>query len=115
MPASYPNGICRSDGFFHRLMHLPTKPRQFRWRALKGTISSGSLETAIVTARCRPEDAQSVPISLSVVDSDTLDKTSTYNMSQITQLIPSLNYVSPNPRNTAYTIRGLGSSVVAVS
>ncbi|MBC7521559.1 MAG: TonB-dependent receptor [Sandarakinorhabdus sp.] len=30
-------------------------------------------------------------------------------------LIPSLNYSSANPRNTAFTIRGLGSSVVAVS
>jgi iron complex outermembrane receptor protein len=33
----------------------------------------------------------------------------------MTQLVPSLNYSSPNPRNTAFTIRGLGSSVVAVS
>ena len=29
--------------------------------------------------------------------------------------MPSLNYSSANPRNTAFTIRGLGSSVVAVS
>ncbi|HVY63985.1 MAG TPA: TonB-dependent receptor, partial [Gammaproteobacteria bacterium] len=34
---------------------------------------------------------------------------------QVAQLVPSMNYVSPNPRNTAFTIRGLGSSVVAVS
>jgi hypothetical protein len=69
----------------------------------------------IVTARLREEDAQSVPISLSVVDGDTLDETFTNNTLQIAQLVPPLNYVSPNPRNTAFTIRGLGSSVVAVS
>ena len=73
------------------------------------------LETVIVTARLRDEDALHVPVSLSVVDSKALDTTVTNNISQITQLVPSLNYSSPNPRNTAFTIRGLGSSVMAVS
>jgi iron complex outermembrane receptor protein len=72
-------------------------------------------DTVVVTARLRHEDAQSVPISLSVVDAATLEKTRTDNIAQISQLVPSLNYVSPNPRNTAFTIRGLGSSVVAIA
>jgi iron complex outermembrane receptor protein len=74
-----------------------------------------SIETVIVTARLREEDAQSVPVSLSVVNGDTIDATFTNNTLQIAQLVPPLNYVSPNPRNTAFTIRGLGSSVVAIS
>src|SRR5436190_1098544 len=73
------------------------------------------LESVIVTARYRPEDAQQVPLSLSVVEAKTLDTTSTYNTSALQQLVPSLNYNSPNPRNTSYTIRGLGSSVVAIA
>jgi iron complex outermembrane receptor protein len=77
--------------------------------------SGNELETVIVTARLRQEDAQTIPVSVSVVDRALLDETSTYNIQQMTQLVPSLNYVSPNPRNTAFTIRGLGSSVVAVS
>ena len=56
-----------------------------------------------------------MPVSLSVVDSNALDSSSTYNTAQIASLVPSLNYNSPNPRNTGFTIRGLGSSVVAVS
>ncbi len=76
---------------------------------------ASSLETIVVTARLRPEDAQSVPISLSVVNSVGLEQTYSNNISQMASLVPSLNYVSPNPRNTAFTIRGLGSSVVAVS
>src|SRR5882672_1966977 len=76
---------------------------------------SSALEIIIVTARLRQEDAEAVPISLSVVNSGTLQETYTNNISQLTSLVPSLNYVSPNPRNTAFTIRGLGSSVVAVS
>jgi iron complex outermembrane receptor protein len=77
--------------------------------------NANAVERVLVTARRREEDAQMVPVSLSVIDMDTLDKTSTYNIQQLTQLAPSLNYTSPNPRNTALTIRGLGSSVVAIA
>ena len=77
--------------------------------------SSAAPATVVVTARLRQEDAQEVPISLSVVDSATLQRTRTDNISQLSQLVPSLNYTSPNPRNTAYTIRGLGSSVLAIA
>jgi iron complex outermembrane receptor protein len=76
---------------------------------------SGTVETVVVTARLRPEDAQTVPLSLSVVDGNTLTVTRTDNTNQLQLLVPSLNYGSPNPRNTSYTIRGLGSSVVAIA
>jgi iron complex outermembrane receptor protein len=74
----------------------------------------GSLNI-IVTARRRAENAQKIPGSLSVVGGALLDKSYTVNTSQLSTLVPSLNYSSANPRNTAFTIRGLGSSVVAVS
>ncbi len=69
----------------------------------------------VVTARRRAEDAQKVPGGLSVVGAALLEKSYTVNTAQLSQLVPSLNYSSANPRNTAFTIRGLGSSVVAVS
>ncbi len=68
-----------------------------------------------VTARRRAEDAQRIPGSLSVVGGALLDRSYTVNTQQLSQLVPTLNYSSANPRNTAFTIRGLGSSVVAVS
>ena len=71
--------------------------------------------TIVVTARRRAEDVQQVPAAISVVGGDTLTSTHTVNLNQVTQLVPTLNYSSPNPRNTAFTIRGLGSSVVAIS
>jgi iron complex outermembrane receptor protein len=77
-------------------------------------ISTG-VESIVVTARLRAENAQTVPVSLSVVDGNTLTNTFTNNVSQLSLLAPSLNYTSPNPRNTAFTIRGLGSSVVAIA
>jgi iron complex outermembrane receptor protein len=69
----------------------------------------------IVTARRRAEDAQRVPAALSVVGGALIDQSYTVNTQGLTTLIPTLNYSSANPRNTAFTIRGLGSSVVAVS
>ncbi|MEH3045614.1 TonB-dependent receptor [Sphingomonas adhaesiva] len=73
------------------------------------------LPEVVVTARRRAEDAQRVPAALSVVGGALLDQSYTVNTQALTTLIPTLNYSSANPRNTAFTIRGLGSSVVAVS
>ncbi|EGD60396.1 TonB-dependent receptor [Novosphingobium nitrogenifigens DSM 19370] len=68
-----------------------------------------------VTARRRVEDEHQVPAALNALGADLLTRTYTVNVNQLMQLVPSLNYSSPNPRNTAFTIRGLGSSVVAIS
>lgn len=81
-----------------------------------GAESRGdALPDVLVTARLRDEDAQRIPGSLSVVGGTLLDRSYTVNTQGLTVLVPSLNYSSANPRNTAFTIRGLGSSVVAVS
>ncbi|MES2303643.1 MAG: Plug domain-containing protein, partial [Pseudomonadota bacterium] len=58
---------------------------------------------------------QQVPVAVSVVGGDWLDRAYTVNTQGLSTLVPVLNYSSANPRNTAFTIRGLGSSVVAVS
>lgn len=78
-------------------------------------IQLAAVESVVVTARLRPEDAQDVPVSLSVVGASALASSRTDNVNQLQLLVPSLNYASPNPRNTSYTIRGLGSSVVAIA
>ncbi|WP_232494064.1 TonB-dependent receptor [Novosphingobium kaempferiae] len=83
--------------------------------AAERASSGDGLPTITVTARRREEDAQSVPAAISVVGGALLDRSYTVNTSLLSQLVPSLNYSSANPRNTAFTIRGLGSSVVAVS
>lgn len=68
-------------------------------------------EAIIVTARRRDENAQDVPVALSVVSADTLDKTGNFTLGQVQQLVPSLQIFSFNPRNTNVNIRGLGSNV----
>ncbi len=64
----------------------------------------------LVTARRREESAQDVPVALSVVSGEMLDKTGAFTINQIQQLVPSLQVVSLNPRNSNINIRGLGSN-----
>ena len=47
-----------------------------------------TVETVVVTARLRPEDAQTVPVSLSVVDSAALTVSHTENTQQLPMLGP---------------------------
>ena len=65
----------------------------------------------IVSARRRDESAQDVPVALSAISADTLAATGNYTLTQIQQIVPSLQVFSFNPRNTNINIRGLGSNV----
>lgn len=65
----------------------------------------------IVSARRRDESAQDVPIALTAIGAETLEKTGNYTLTQIQQIVPSLQVFSFNPRNTNINIRGLGSNV----
>jgi iron complex outermembrane receptor protein len=63
----------------------------------------------LVTARRREEQLQDVPLAISVVGGDTLEKTGSINVGRLTQIQPSVQFVSTNPRNSAANIRGLGA------
>lgn len=63
----------------------------------------------LVTARRRQETAQDVPIAISVVDGEQIDNTGSFNVGRLTQLAPTLQFYSSNPRNTAVNIRGIGA------
>src|SRR5262245_504198 len=67
-------------------------------------------EVVIVNARRREEDVQSVPVAVSAIPLEMIEATGSYNVAQLTQLTPSVQLFSSNPRNTAITIRGLGTS-----
>ena len=76
----------------------------------QGQVVNVNIGEVVVTARRREESAQAVPIALSVVGQAQLEKTGVWNINQLTQLAPSVQVLSPNGRNTAVTIRGLGAS-----
>jgi iron complex outermembrane receptor protein len=68
-----------------------------------------NFESVTVTARRVEEEVQDVPIPVSVVDAKVLQQAGAFNINRIKELIPSVQMYSSNPRNTAVTIRGLGS------
>jgi iron complex outermembrane receptor protein len=63
----------------------------------------------VVTARRRQENVQDVPLAISVVSGSTLEAQGTYNINRLTQLQPTLQFFSTNPRNTFINIRGIGA------
>ena len=73
-----------------------------------GTAQQGGGEV-VVTARRRNESVQRVPIAISVIGGEAIAETGTYNVNRLTQLQPSLQFYSTNPRNSAANIRGIGA------
>lgn len=71
--------------------------------------ASDDADVVVVTARRVAEAVQDVPIPIAVFDVETLDRTSTFNVSRLRELVPTLQFNSSNPRNSAVNIRGLGS------
>lgn len=75
-------------------------------------VEAGDVEhlgSVIVTARRREEQSQDVPLAISVLDSKTIESTGAFNVGKLTQLQPSIQFYSSNPRNSAANIRGLGA------
>ncbi len=72
--------------------------------------NSVSIEEIRVTSRRREELAQEVPIAVTVVDGALVADTGGFNVNRIKELIPSIQLYSSNPRNTAISIRGQGTT-----
>lgn len=72
---------------------------------------AGDDEITVTASRRRDEDVQDVPIALTVVSAEALERRGDYTLGQIQQQVPSLQVFSFNPRNTNVNVRGLGSNV----
>jgi iron complex outermembrane receptor protein len=78
--------------------------------AIDVTLSPSRLtESVVVTARRVEEVAREVPIPLSVVDGNLAANTGSFNVNRLKELIPTIQFYSTNPRNSAINIRGLGA------
>lgn len=70
---------------------------------------AGGTREIVVTARRRAENVQDVPVAISVLTADTIDATGAYGIPRLTQLQPTLQFYSQNPRNSSINIRGIGA------
>lgn len=66
-------------------------------------------QSVVVTARRTEEVAQEVPIPVSVVRGDLVADAGAFNVNRLKEMLPSVQFYSTNPRNSAINIRGLGS------
>jgi iron complex outermembrane receptor protein len=66
-------------------------------------------EGVVVTARRIEETVQEVPIPVSVVSGSLAADTGSFNVNRLKELIPTVQFYSTNPRNSAINIRGLGA------
>lgn len=74
-------------------------------------LSGTGVETVTVTARRKSENEQNVPISMTALSADALQANGITNALKLTSLVPSLQIVSFNARNTNISIRGLGTNI----
>ncbi len=79
------------------------------------TASDATLEpsrfnqSVVVTARRVEEQAQEVPIPVSVVRGDLVADAGAFNVNRLKEMLPTVQFYSTNPRNSAINIRGLGA------
>jgi iron complex outermembrane receptor protein len=70
----------------------------------------GALEEVVVTARNRTELAQEVPIPISVLSGDVLNRDRVFTIADLSQRAPGLTATTPNARRTGISIRGIGKT-----
>jgi iron complex outermembrane receptor protein len=66
-------------------------------------------QSVVVTARRVEEQAQEVPIPVSVVRGDLVADAGAFNVNRLKEMLPTVQFYSTNPRNSAINIRGLGA------
>jgi iron complex outermembrane receptor protein len=83
------------------------------YAALAAATAETNVDSILVTARHQSEKAQDVPIALSVITAQNLEKTGAYTLDDIQAQTPSLTSYQSNPRNASVGIRGIGVSSAA--
>ena len=111
MPSALATGTYRVeaalDGFESSALQVTVSDGQ---ATLDVTLAPSRLtESVVVTARRVEEVAQEVPIPVSVVDGDLVADAGAFNVNRLKELIPTVQFYSTNPRNSAINIRGLGA------
>jgi len=88
------------------------EPNQEPQGGAKSPTAPPKLQTSdqvTVTARRVEEEAQEVPIPISVLGADVVEKSGDFNVNRLKELLPTVQFYSTNPRNSAINIRGLGA------
>src|SRR5262245_49966429 len=74
------------------------------------SASPDQIESVTVSARRREESAQNVPIPISVLAGEALERAGQFRLEELNQRLPSTNVQFGNPRQTSIAVRGLGNN-----
>jgi len=74
------------------------------------TASGDALQEVVVNARKREENSQDVPISIVALSGDQLERSHASLASDIVQSVPNMQLQFINPRQTAFSVRGIGNN-----
>ncbi|HEY6508267.1 MAG TPA: TonB-dependent receptor, partial [Vicinamibacterales bacterium] len=96
------------DGFETAINQVTVEPGQ---TATSDVVLSPARfsQSVVVTARRTEEVAQEVPIPVSVVRGDLVADAGAFNVNRLKEMLPTVQFYSTNPRNSAINIRGLGA------
>ena len=79
-------------------------------RAQQTGTTAGGLEEIIVTAQKREQNLQEVPVAVSVLGGDLIDRSAAYNIEGLNALVPSLNFRKGGTTiNSTLFLRGVGT------
>ncbi|KEZ11928.1 putative TonB-dependent receptor [Sphingobium yanoikuyae] len=79
--------------------------------AASSTDAFNDAAIVVTASRRREENVQDVPIAITALSAEAIERRGDYTLSQIQHQVPTLQVFSFNPRNTNINIRGLGSNV----
>ncbi len=98
------------------------KTRLAGFAALSGLLAAGStvsaaeptISTVVVTAQKRAENAQTVPLAVSVVSGEDLERINALGIADLSSLIPSVTFNAGRElRDSSIRVRGIGTDVFA--
>ena len=77
--------------------------------ATQGSVALGGLEEIIVTAQKRSQDLQNVPISITAIGSDELERIDSVNLGDFARRVPGLSFRNTGPGQNQIVVRGISS------
>ena len=73
-------------------------------------VGNGQIEEVIVTARKRPEDVQTVPIPVTVIGTEDLERQNLVNFTDFQTKLPAFSVYLTNPKQLNIGVRGIGNN-----
>ena len=94
-------------GYEDKELEIKDWTKELRIGVIEG---NSNLDEIVVTSRRRNEEAQDIPIPITVIGANQIENSGSFNVNRVKELIPSVQLYSSNPRNTSLNIRGLGTT-----